>query len=64
MMQDNSDVEPDMPDIPTDHIQPPDLTAAQQTELLQALWQIMSTMVDIGWSVDSVQMLLPEDFQP
>mgnify|MGYP000023516566 CR=1 FL=1 len=36
------------------------LTIEQQNELLQALWYIMSTLVDIGWGVDTVQMLLPD----
>jgi len=39
-----------------------DLTYEQQTELLQTLWNIMSTFVDIGWGVDTVQMCLPELF--
>ena len=41
----------------------PDLSQEQQDELLRALWQIMCTMVDIGWGVDSVQILLPELFE-
>lgn len=36
-----------------------DLTEAQQNELLETLWHILSTMVDIGFGLDSVQMLLP-----
>ena len=36
------------------------MTVDQQNELLQALWYIMSTLVDIGWGVDTVQMLLPD----
>ncbi len=38
------------------------LTEEQQNELLASLWSIMSTLVDIGWGVDTVQMLLPELF--
>lgn len=36
------------------------MTKAQEDEFLQALWQIMCTFVDLGWGLDSVQMLLPE----
>jgi len=39
-----------------------DLTEDQQNELLQSLWYIMSTLVDIGWGVDTVQLLLPDIF--
>ncbi len=45
------------------HLDGIELTEAQQNELLETLWQIMSTMVDIGWGVDSVQMMLPELFK-
>lgn len=44
------------------HIDEFDLTEEQQTELLQTLWNIMSTFVDIGWGVDTVQLYLPELF--
>lgn len=40
-----------------------ELTREQENELLQTLWNIMSTMVNIGWGVDSVQMLLPDLFE-
>ena len=39
-----------------------DLTEDQKKELLEALWQIMATLVNIGWGVDTVQSLLPELF--
>ncbi len=39
-----------------------DLTEDQQNELLQSLWYIMSILVDIGWGVDTVQLLLPDIF--
>lgn len=39
-----------------------DLTEDQQNELLQTLWFIMNTMVDIGWGVDTVQMFFPDIF--
>lgn len=38
-------------------------TEEQQNEVLQILWDIMSMMVDIGWGVDSVQILLPDLFE-
>jgi hypothetical protein len=44
------------------HVEEFDLTEEQQNELLASLWSIMSTMVDIGWGVDSVQLLLPDLF--
>ena len=40
-----------------------DLTDAQKIELLQTLWHIMATMVDIGFGVDSVQSVLPALFE-
>lgn len=40
-----------------------DLTKAQEDELLQTLWNIMSAFVDLGWGVDSVQMVLPGIFE-
>lgn len=33
-----------------------DMTQEQQNELLEVLWNIMRTFVDIGWGLDSVQM--------
>jgi hypothetical protein len=33
-----------------------DLTEAQQNELLEVLWNIMRTFVEIGFGLDSVQM--------
>jgi hypothetical protein len=50
------------PDDYRHHFNEFDLTEDQQNELLQALWYIMSTFVDIGWRVDTVQMLLPDIF--
>ena len=40
-----------------------DFTEEQAQEFLQTLWNIMSTMVDIGWGVDTVQMFLPDIFE-
>ena len=36
-----------------------ELTEAQQIEMLEALWSIMKTFVDIGFGVDPVQQILP-----
>ncbi len=44
------------------HIEDFDLTVEQQKELLQTLWNIMSTFVDIGWGVDTLHLFLPELF--
>lgn len=40
-----------------------DISEQQKHEMLQALWHIMSTMVDLGFGVDTVQYLLPELFE-
>ena len=48
------------PDDYRHHLDEFDLTQEQQNELLESLWMIMSTMVDIGWGVDTVQILLPD----
>lgn len=45
-----------------EHLDTFDLTDAQKSELLQTLWNIMSRMVDIGWGVDSLHLMLPELF--
>ncbi len=39
------------------------LTEEQENELLQTLWHIMSTFVDIGWGVDTVPLFLPDLFE-
>lgn len=44
------------------HLSEFDLNEEQQKELLQTLWHIMSTFVDIGWGVDTVQLILPQIF--
>ncbi len=38
------------------------LTKAQKAEVLQTLWNIMCTFVDMGWGVDTLQIVLPEVF--
>ena len=40
-----------------------DMSEAQKVELLQTLWNIMATLVDIGFGVDTVQYLLPDIFE-
>ncbi len=50
------------PDDYRHHLNEFDLSEDQQNELLASLWSIMSTLVDIGWGVDTVQMLCPELF--
>ena len=50
------------PDDYRHHVEEFDLTKEQQNELLTSLWMIMSTLVDIGWGVDTVQILLPDMF--
>lgn len=50
------------PDRYREHLANIELDEAQQNELLQVLWDIMSTMVNIGWGVDSVQLVMPELF--
>ena len=39
------------------------LTEEQENELLQTLWHIMSTFVDIGWGVDTIPLFLPDLFE-
>ena len=50
------------PDNYRHHVDEFDLTEEQKNELLTSLWTIMSTLVDIGWGVDTVQILLPDMF--
>lgn len=40
-----------------------DLSEDQKRELLQTLWTILCTFVDIGWGVETVQLFLPELFE-
>ena len=40
-----------------------DITQEEADALLLALWQMMQTMVDIGWGVESTQLILPELFE-
>lgn len=50
------------PDIYREDIASLNLTREQEDELLQTLWEIMRTMVEIGWGVDTINSLLPELF--
>lgn len=40
-----------------------DMTKEQENEMLEVLWHIMKTMVEIGWGVNNVQYLLPDVFK-
>lgn len=42
-----------------EHVDDLDLTEEQKVELLRTLWWIMSAFVDLGFSADSVQHVLP-----
>ncbi len=44
------------PDKYRDHLEEFDLTPEQQNELLETLWHILRTIVDIGFGLDSVQL--------
>ncbi len=46
------------PDKYRQHLEDMDFSKEQENELLQILWNIMSTMVDIGFGEHSVQMVL------
>jgi hypothetical protein len=50
------------PDIYREDIASLNLTREQEDELLQTLWEMMRTMVEIGWGVDTINRLLPELF--
>lgn len=39
-----------------EHLEDFDLTPEQEVELLQILWNIMATMVDLGWGLDNIQI--------
>jgi len=51
------------PDRYREHLSEFALTIEQQNDMMQVLWNIMNTFVDIGWGVDTVQMFLPELFE-
>jgi hypothetical protein len=40
-----------------EHIEDLDLSQEEQADLLKTIWTIMSAFVDLGFGVDSVQML-------
>lgn len=39
------------------------LSTAQKHDVLHALWHIMGTVVDIGFGLDTVHIVLPETFE-
>lgn len=43
-----------------EHVEEFDLSEQEQSELLQTLWSIMATFVDMGFGVDSFQFLPKE----
>jgi len=45
------------------HLEGMELTDAQARELLETLWSIMVSFVDIGWRVDSLSIAMPGIFQ-
>ena len=50
------------PDEYREHLEEFDLSREQEDELLEALWNILRTFVDIGFGLDSVQLFVsPED---
>lgn len=44
-----------------EHVQGFDLTAEEEAELLKNLWLIMAAFVDLGFGVDSIQLLSASD---
>ena len=50
------------PDIYRADIASLNLTREQEDELLQTLWEIMRSMVEISWGVDNINSLLPDMF--
>ncbi|MBV1928177.1 MAG: hypothetical protein KUG81_01520 [Gammaproteobacteria bacterium] len=47
-----------------EHMQEFDLTAEEEAELLKNLWLIMAAFVDLGFGVDSIQLLSASDEKP
>ena len=50
---------------PNDYLEDLEVTSLNpdEIEMLQALWNIMSHMVYLGWEVDSVSMIFNEFYQ-
>ena len=44
------------------HLEDLNISVEEENELLQSLWHIMSMMVDLGWGVDNINIMLPELF--
>ena len=59
--QDQSGIKPLAldPDKYRDYLDDFDLDEAQQNELLEVIWNVMRSFVEMGFGLDSVQMLLP-----
>ncbi|MBT3011720.1 MAG: hypothetical protein KME41_08355 [Candidatus Thiodiazotropha sp. (ex Lucina pensylvanica)] len=47
-----------------EHIKDLDLSEAEQTELLKTIWTIMAAFVDLGFGIDSVQLLSSSPRKP
>ena len=41
-----------------------ELSREQENAILESLWNIMCAFIDIGWGVDSIQLLFPDLFKP
>lgn len=46
-----------------EHVKDFDLSEEEQAELLKTLWHIMAAFVDMGFGVDSIQLLSSSDQQ-
>ncbi len=47
-----------------DHVREFDLTPDEEAELLKNLWLIMAAFVDLGFGVDSIQILSTSENEP
>ncbi|MAI62879.1 MAG: hypothetical protein CBB87_10440 [Micavibrio sp. TMED27] len=47
-----------------EHVQEFELTAEEEAELIKNLWLIMAAFVDLGFGVDSIQLLSASDEKP
>lgn len=47
-----------------EHVQEFDLTPEEEAELLKDLWLIMAAFVDLGFGVDSIQLLSASEQEP
>lgn len=51
------------PDEYRDDMKDFDMSKEKQDEVLECLWHIMGSLVDLGWGVNTIQILLPEIFE-